>query len=897
MRFLRLLPLLFASSLAPLVFAQSADLSVSLTIPSTVMYAAGGARTTGHFTLTNSGPSIAQNVTVDFGPNVQASNLGLSCGEKNGHYLCTAISLVPGTVAGDVFLSWPLAPNGAVETTTVTVSSSSPADPNPANNSASSSTTVIWQADLQLTSVTAPSAAAGSLVEVLAYYTNNGPSPAKDFKLTLSIPPGATYAGSYYADPWLTCTQPPNGGQGDLVCTGANVDTVAGFYVEADVYVDSSATPGTVITFPAMLTSTTAIQPTQTKSGSLTVLPTAFLQTQISAPASALSGDTFQTTITVTNQGPATATDTWVGYSQTGGGFFGPMSGPPGWTCTSESCHTDSFAMGTATFTIPTQIPSYLRSGTLAAKAFATASNNPNSGVVRASTTIVAPPQATLTPALTAAPAVVFTGDQLTYTAEITNTSNVDAQNVYLQWSLPGTVVATTCGAINNPDCTFAAIAAGAKQTVTRTVRIDAGAGTRLTARIAVSATNVVYDAQSASATLTTTVAGTPHVDLGVVIIGASEAHAGTTTGWSCRVSNAGPDTATDWQLTFVPPPNTKVLGGRVLTGEGTCTGLPPDAVNSQVTCHGTYLAPQTYIDVVVDLAIPSETTAPMHSSATVTTANIDSNPQNDTAVADTTLYTSAQLSASMTADKTAVVAGERVTQTLTVTNNGPDAALGVLINFTTPPGSGIPALSPTFGSCNGTPPLHCSAATLAAGATLTVTIGFQAPQTAGLWDTIVDIFWDNQGTGHGFIGSGARLQVIPAPPASDLSVTVDAAPAAVNIGDVVTYNIGATNFGGSAASDVTVQFYLPPALEFLSASAGCSGSPVVICSGGTLNTSSWATFTVTARAVAAGVITTTATVSTTSPEANSGNNSATATITVNNIPQPPPARRRAARH
>ena len=42
---------------------------------------------------------------------------------------------------------------------------------------------------------------------------NNGPSPASNFKLTLSIPPGATYAGSYYADDWLTCTEPPQGGQ------------------------------------------------------------------------------------------------------------------------------------------------------------------------------------------------------------------------------------------------------------------------------------------------------------------------------------------------------------------------------------------------------------------------------------------------------------------------------------------------------------------------------------------------------------------------------------------------------------------------------------------------------------------------------------------------------------
>jgi uncharacterized repeat protein (TIGR01451 family) len=140
------------------------------------------------------------------------------------------------------------------------------------------------------------------------------------------------------------------------------------------------------------------------------------------------------------------------------------------------------------------------------------------------------------------------------------------------------------------------------------------------------------------------------------------------------------------------------------------------------------------------------------------------------------------------------------------------------------------------------------------------------------------------------------QLKVVPPPPNSDVSIALDAAPYALNAGDVVTYTLGATNLGGGAASNVMVQLTLPPSLTLLSSSDQCTGNPVVMCTVGTLGAGKSTAFTVTARANEAGSITATASVSTTSADANTYNNSGSATIVVN-APPPTPARRRAARH
>jgi hypothetical protein len=49
-------------------------------------------------------------------------------------------------------------------------------------------------------------------------FSNLGPSDAADFKVTIAIPAGATYDGSYYATSGLICDG-PIGSAGNVVCS------------------------------------------------------------------------------------------------------------------------------------------------------------------------------------------------------------------------------------------------------------------------------------------------------------------------------------------------------------------------------------------------------------------------------------------------------------------------------------------------------------------------------------------------------------------------------------------------------------------------------------------------------------------------------------------------------
>ncbi|HEX3109230.1 MAG TPA: DUF11 domain-containing protein, partial [Thermoanaerobaculia bacterium] len=540
------------------------------------------------------------------------------------------------------------------------------------------------------------------------------------------------------------------------------------------------------------------------------------------------------------------------------------------------------------------------------AKAVADAYNVPFSesadGAATASTVIIAVPVATLKLTMTASPDPVYPGDQLTYTAKIANTSNADAKNVSLVWGLEftGQVVATTCGSVNDTTCTFPTIAAGTTQSVTRTIQVARRPGDGMHAVADVTATNVIYMSSSHHVELNTTVASPPlQADLAAGIIFPSQMYNGTTGSWTYRVQNNGPNAAADWHLSFTLPPNTTLIGGSMDAAAGTCTGLTVGATSSVVTCQGTNLAANAHADLQLSLSVNAGTTDWIHASATVSsTGTYDPNPDNNNAIIDTVILFPLQVDASMTADKTTAVFGERVTQTLTVFNNGPTPITNILALLTLPaaPIEGIKISG--FLSCTGTTSVRCTAPALAAQTALTATISFQAPAKAGSSTTQADVSW--LWSTSGYVGAAREkidLQVAAPPPTSDMSIALDATPSTLNTGDSVNYTVTATNLGGAAASNVTTELDLPPSLAFVSASPQCSGGPLVQCTAGTLDSAKSATFTVTARVLEAGTVKTLASVSTTSEESNIGNNTATATIVVNAPPPPAPTRRRAARH
>ena len=323
MRYLRLVSLLF---LAPAVLAQSADLRVSLTMPSTAFsYGASGSGAWGMLTLTNAGNVPAQDVTLEFRGGLNAAYFPFKSACKDQFTRCAYISIVPGTWTVPISAEWRSATApGIVETTSVTVSSSSTPDPDYTNNTASANTTILWQSDLRLDSLDVPSSvASGKSAAIGASISDHGPSPSLGVTMTISMPPGARYEG--FLGDWLfRCTEPPAGKPGDLVCTVPDYYRITNNSVQALVSIDPSLAPGTVLPLNATLTSTTAAKPL-TASGTLTAAAPSSPDAAVTVTATLdkpvlPAGYSAWETYTVTNAGPRDAEIVTVDIRPLGGG-------------------------------------------------------------------------------------------------------------------------------------------------------------------------------------------------------------------------------------------------------------------------------------------------------------------------------------------------------------------------------------------------------------------------------------------------------------------------------------------------------------------------------------------------------------------------------------------------
>lgn len=137
--------------------------------------------------------------------------------------------------------------DGSTITNTVSVWTAT-TDPNSANDTASSSTSVVQQADLLVTK-TAPSTtvAAGSNIAYTIVVTNNGPNSASDVTLIDNVPAGTGFVSRSGAAGW-TCVDPPAGSAGPVTCSIGSLagGATATFVVETSVSCGVSS--GTVIT-------------------------------------------------------------------------------------------------------------------------------------------------------------------------------------------------------------------------------------------------------------------------------------------------------------------------------------------------------------------------------------------------------------------------------------------------------------------------------------------------------------------------------------------------------------------------------------------------------------------------------------------------------------------------
>lgn len=350
-------------------------------------------------------------------------------------------------------------------------------------------------------------------------------------------------------------------------------------------------------------------------------------------------------------------------------------------------------------------------------------------------------PNADLAVVKTGSPNPVTGGDVLTYVVTVTNSGPGDATSVSMVDTLP-TVLAVGSATPSQGSCaidgsvvtcSLGSIVNGASATVTI-----------VTATPAVEVTTVISNTATVSSTETDPNPANDSVTVDVSIVPAGpvladlavtkEAFYPTFTGniaYMIAVTDNGPDDATGVVLTDTLPPGAEFVFADPTVG--TCihdTGV--------VTCDIGELANGETSDITISVLPPTvETETDITNTVTVTAAEEDPTPGNNTASVTTTIGPPVvDLSVSINSTPAEPMVNEQIRYDVNVANERlliSATATGVVVTIELPPGVTLVSVTPDQGTCDtdqGT--ITCSIGALAGGATTSVEVVVTAPGEAG---------------------------------------------------------------------------------------------------------------------------------------------------------------------
>jgi uncharacterized repeat protein (TIGR01451 family) len=297
----------------------SADISVTNSAAPTTV--APGANITYTQSLTNNGPSTA--TTVSFTEAVPTNTTFVSITKPGtwtcvtpavgatGNISCTIASLASGGTGAFSFVA---KVNAGTATGTVIsdtdMGSSAVTDPNNANNSVTVNVTVAAasQADMAVTMTDSPNPVlAGANITYTAVVTNNGPAGATTVTAVDTIPANTTFVSDVVPSGWACVVSATT-----VSCTNPTLAANASSTFTFVFAVAAGTAPGTVIvnsiTVGSAVSDPTAANNTATTNTAVTSPSQADLSISKSAsPDPVNQGDTLVYTLTVANNGPASA--------------------------------------------------------------------------------------------------------------------------------------------------------------------------------------------------------------------------------------------------------------------------------------------------------------------------------------------------------------------------------------------------------------------------------------------------------------------------------------------------------------------------------------------------------------------------------------------------------------
>jgi uncharacterized repeat protein (TIGR01451 family) len=271
---------------------------------------------------------------------------------------------------------------------------------------------------------------------------------------------------------------------------------------------------------------------------------------------------------------------------------------------------------------------------------------------------------------------------------------------------------------------------------------------------------------------------------------------------------------------------------------------------------------------------------------ATVGGTTSDPNPGNNQDDAPVILTRSSDLATTKIDQVDPVAAGETLSYTIQVQNNGPSDAANVVVVDTLPAGTSFVS---STGGCIEAPlgTLTCALGALADGASTSFDVVVTVDAAVSAGTVLVNGATADSDSSDEVPGNNSDSESTLVEAVADLRILKTALDSTPLAGGSFAYTIEVTNGGPSVATNVTVVDVLPAGLSYISDTGGCVEGPAdtLTCSLGSLAPGASSSFNVVVAvdaSVADGtVITNVATVSTSADDPDSGNDSDDAEVTV----------------
>jgi len=873
---------------------QEADLVVSKTVNDSTPNV--GDNVTFTITLDNLGPSAAQNVAVN---DLLPAGLGyVSHTASTGTYVPgTGVWTVGTAAAGSTStltvvatVLTPASGPALPQTNTATATSTTP-DPNPGNNTDDKTVTPL-QADLAVFKVVSDSAPnVGDTIVFGIAVANYGPDTATSVVVNDLLPAGVTYVSHTIQDAPTGSTYVPGTG----VWTIGTVTTgdFPILQIVATVDAPSSGIPPTV-TNTATVSGREYDPDLSNNTDTATETPqyADLAVDKVVSDATPNVGDTITFTITLTNLRGDTATNVTV-LDQL----------PAGLQFVSATTNEGSYDPGTGIWTVGTVDTLFARTLQIDAIVLPPVSGLPqqqtNTASVNSSDQYDPDPSnntdsVTETPqyADLAVEKVVSNprpnvGGQVTFTVTVTNLGIDAATGVTIADLLPSGLTFVSASPAAGTNYTAATgvwqigtLPAGGVKTLDIVVAVP---GPGSFTNVAAVSTSDQFDPDPDNNTDRSTIS-TREADLAVTkTVSDPTPNVGDTITFTVTVSNLGPDSANNVEITdSFPPAGLQLLSA--VPSQGTFnTGTGVWVVG---TVNVGQAAAQTLVITARVLAPAVNTIPPARTNvATVTKADeYDPNPGNNTGTAtETPLY--ADLGVKKTTSNVQPNVGETVTYTVSLFNLGTAAATNVEVTDALPANVAFLSATPAAGTRFDETPTGgvWSVPSIAPGQTILLTLTVEATNTSVAFNTVTithsDV-WDPNNRNN-------QARTPTDPQEADLLVSKTVDETAPNVGDNVTFTVTLENLGPSTAQTVAINDLLPAGLQFVSASASAgsysAGSGVWTLGAVPSGTTNTLLIVATVLAPSSGPaqqLTNTATAISTTPDPNPDNNTDDSTVT-----------------